>query len=355
MSCSRRCGLAVLVVICSTASGDVRAQNVPAAAPAPLPFQLRDGVVIDPRSKAAYFMSPDHGIRAVDLSGFKTLWTTKAGAKPLTLANGTLFAQMEKQHDAEHANVLDVVALDAYRNAKVMRQWQTLLPRGVHVGIDKSLRGAFEAHGFRIASDSTAVVTWRQTISLPTGMPPDPTEAPPAAPPAEGGGGGFGGGGAGRDRVLRGQLLITKSGDLLSPSLDRPGALAAAVATDTLAFVPVIPRLRVTKTDHGREFTSADGRHVIITELVADERVWEKYLWTVLDRATREKVGEMRSHFSVAPFYVNESTLIYVTEPFGRDDKGREPLRLRAVDLKTGREAWYADLRDTEYRGPLPP
>jgi hypothetical protein len=106
------------------------------------------------------------------------------------------------------------------------------------------------------------------------------------------------------------------------------------------------------------QILSADGGHVLASERVADDSVWEKYLWTIYDRSTGEPIGEFRTFRSLAPFFVSDSMVIYETPPAARQVQGNlieEPLKIRAVDLSTGREVWSREVRDTAYRGPFPP
>jgi hypothetical protein len=61
---------------------------------------------------------------------------------------------------------------------------------------------------------------------------------------------------------------------------------------------------------------------------------------------------------SAAPYFVWNSMLVYVSRPYGRRIDGKwiqEPLEIRAVDLRTGREAWKTPIRDTAYHGLFPP
>jgi hypothetical protein len=127
------------------------------------------------------------------------------------------------------------------------------------------------------------------------------------------------------------------------------GVAAAATQTWTIpaseiALVPELPH-----------YESADGRHVLVSERVGDDRVWEKYHWTVFDRATRRQVGEARVHVSFQPFVVRDSVLVYETTPFTRAGANEEPAKLRGLSLETGEELWSVPVRETVWRGPLPP
>jgi hypothetical protein len=61
---------------------------------------------------------------------------------------------------------------------------------------------------------------------------------------------------------------------------------------------------------------------------------------------------------SMAPFVVVGSRLLYVAQPSARrsgEATVSEPLRLRALDVRSGAELWVLPIVDTAYRGPMPP
>jgi hypothetical protein len=102
------------------------------------------------------------------------------------------------------------------------------------------------------------------------------------------------------------------------------------------------------------QFASPDGAYVLASQRVADDRVWDKYLWTIYQR-NGTRVGEHHTHAAFAPFAVQGSVLLYVTEPFQLRGEEAQPMKLRAVDLKTGREIWARQVGDPKFRGPFPP
>ena len=82
-----------------------------------------------------------------------------------------------------------------------------------------------------------------------------------------------------------------------------------------------------------------DGRHVLASQRVADDRVWEKYLWTVYERSNGRRLGEFRAHNAFNLFVVRNSLVIFETTPFARLGSPEEPAKLRAISLGNGREA----------------
>jgi hypothetical protein len=106
------------------------------------------------------------------------------------------------------------------------------------------------------------------------------------------------------------------------------------------------------------QFLSADGRHVLSSQRVADDPEWDKYRWTIFERDSGRRLGELRMHLRYAPFFVDGTRVIYQTPPYARR-RGRgmveEPLQLRAADLDTGAPVWSQPVRDTVDRQPPPP
>jgi hypothetical protein len=105
------------------------------------------------------------------------------------------------------------------------------------------------------------------------------------------------------------------------------------------------------------QYLSADGRHVLVSERVGDARVFERYRLTIFDRATQQRIGAISSHLAQVAFVVNGSQMIYETGPYSRrvgNDVVSEPLKVRSVDLATGKEIWNRPVRDTVVRTPPP-
>jgi hypothetical protein len=102
------------------------------------------------------------------------------------------------------------------------------------------------------------------------------------------------------------------------------------------------------------QYESADKRHIMASERVADDKTWAKYRWIVFDRATNKRIGEFRTHLAFAPFVVRDSTLIYETTPYVNAGKS-EPAKLRGVNLANGQETWNVEVREVSFRGPYPP
>jgi hypothetical protein len=108
----------------------------------------------------------------------------------------------------------------------------------------------------------------------------------------------------------------------------------------------------------GRQFVSADGRHVLSIEPNPADPIWEKFVWTVYERNTGQRIGQLKAHASYAPFFVSDHRIVYVTGPHSRRTAAGmldEPHQIRAVDLQKGDKLWSQPVRDMEDpQGPPP-
>ena len=103
---------------------------------------------------------------------------------------------------------------------------------------------------------------------------------------------------------------------------------------------------------------SKDGRHLLTSKRIADDLEWNKYEWTIIDVASGETLGRIRSHVSHTDFVVADSRVMYVTDSYFRrigNEEVSQELSLTAIDIVSGREIWSHEIRDTRYSGPYPP
>ena len=292
----------------------------------PPEIALRPGLIFHPTQNIAYVMRPG-GIAAIDLSSGGTQWTSNAAAKPLALAGNLLVAQVEPRL----ANRLELAVLDVQQRGTPTVRSTFDLPTDVKVSIGESIDGKFLVHAQ--PSGSEAVVTWafepkqRRDIEQES------------------------------DRVqLRARTPYPRRGGF---RMDLATGRQTTTPDAAAVQLPPSPRWILAATQKIRDaaptqYESADGRHILASELVADDRVFEKYRWSVFERASGQRVGEFRTHVSFTPFVVRGDSLFYETTPYIRAGKS-EPAKLRGVNLRTGREAWGVEVRENVYRGPLPP
>jgi hypothetical protein len=324
-------------------------------------FQLNPGVVVDPDRQEAYVMSPEGGIVAVDLADGAPIWHTSNADKPLTVSGELLIGQAETPGPA---NELRIVTLDTRRAGQQVSEALIDLPPGVQPMIAASLNRSFTAEAE--PEPETADVSWEFTERPLRGMPPGPVEVLPGEiPPATGRaktapsptGVAEPDGEAvivrGRTRVDLASGTVTGTEAARGPAAAGPpvpaGDSAGASDLEPDATLPGVAL---------PQFLSADGHHVLSSQRVASDPEWDKYLWTVFERDSGRRVGELRMHVRYVPFFVAGTRMIYETPIFAWR-KGiqmvHEPLQLRAADLRTGARLWSQPVRDTVDRDPPPP
>lgn len=295
---------------------------------------LRPGIIFDPAANVAYVMTPD-GIAAIDLVTGAKQWTSSEAAKPLALAGHLLVSQVAPRSATSR---LELVVLDTQERGAARVRSVAELPSAVRVSISQTLEGKFSAEARPVGNN--AIVTWTFE-RLPM-----------------------------RGLVEESEVNENKLNNLTGPGrrtqAQTEGAVEMNLSTGALSPVSTTVstlsetrRWLVTANEKISgaapvQYESADGRHIMASERVADDRVWDKYRWTIFERATNTRVGEFRTHLSFAPFVVRNSTLIYETTPYIRAGR-EEPAKLRGVNLTSGQEIWGVEVRELVFRGPFPP
>lgn len=332
-------------------------------------FQLSPGVLIDPDRLEAYVMSPQGGIVAVDLAEGTPVWHSSDADKPLTVAGTLLIGQAEAPGPGD---ALRIVTLDTSRRGEQVSEAVVGLPPGVQPMIAPSLNRSFAASAR--AEPEGAVVSWEFVERPARGVADGPMEvlpgeAPPAAtaatPPVTGpgairaeaidapepGGAATVVRGAARVDPLSGTVTATEEPVMPAPGPPPVSAGDSAPASDLEpgAALPGVSQ---------PQFLSADGRHVLSSIRVANDPDWDKYLWTIFERDSGRRAGELRMHLRYVPFLVAGMRVIFQTPPYARrqgEEIFQEPLLLRAADLDTGTPVWSQPVRDTVDREPPPP
>jgi outer membrane protein assembly factor BamB len=294
---------------------------------------LRPGIVVDVKNKLIYAMTPE-GISAIDLTSGTSRWKTTAAAKPLAVTNDLLISQIEPK---TRTNRLELVTLDT-KNSSVTMRSVAELPTSVKVGIGQTLEGKFDAEAQMLADGP--LVTWKferrplrgrleESSAKAVVVPPPQIEASSLQAAAEG---------ALRLNLTTGAVSNVDV-SLLGSTFNREWTLNA---NEKVSGAPPT------------QYQSADKRHIMASERVADEKTWAKYRWTIFDRTTNKRIGEFRTHLAFAPFLISNSTLIYETTPYINAGK-QEPAKVRGVNLATGQEIWNVEVREVTFRGPFPP
>ncbi len=289
---------------------------------------LHEGVVIDSAAGTAYVMSPQGGIDALELATGNVMWKSRDAAKPLLLKDGKLLAQARPGKDGQ----LVVVALDA-KGGKTQGRVDIEIPSFIRANVLDGPSRKFRTQAFESA-DGAVVVTWT----------------------------------AEEGRALQGLVEPENEGAPVqnAAATAKVPSLSGAVKVDVAAgrAVPVSdaePRSltvgNVGNAADSRQMASIDGRHILRSERNVEGGLWNRYRWTITN-AAGVKLGSVEAPVSMAPFVVSGNQLFYVAQPSVRKEENKlieQPLRLRALDLRTGNELWASAVVDSTFRGPFPP
>jgi hypothetical protein len=309
--------------------------------------KLRDGVIVDPNAKRVYLMRPEGGIEAVQLESGETDWTSKEADKPLDVVADVLISQSAAP---EVESVVKIVGLNPETGKSTVQAEQSL-PAGVEPSIDETLEGAFSAAA--TSSGETAFVTWQFRERSASPLPPGLEQG--AAPAAVNDGELAPSSLSAPDRVgVRSGViqLNLATGETASLNVEAPLAEFATAELAESAEDEQLPNIE------GDQFRSVDDRHIVGSVRAKDSREWNRYTLAIYDRATGERVGQLKSHLAIVPLMVVGDRIVYEDSPYTRrkDDKlVDEPLKLRVARLETGEELWSRPIRDTSYKGPMPP
>jgi hypothetical protein len=327
MSTSR---IALLTLFLCTFALAAQAAGKPQAAS--LRANLRDAVVVDSARGIAYVTHPQGGVQAVDLARGTSLWRSTQGERPLSLVDNLLIAQAQPGEGGE----LRVVALDVRKRGALSAEADLAMPESVRAEVHDTLRQAFRV--VAAPSPEGIVVSWEAEVypSLPGRGEREVEESERAEEKSA----------RVREQVLEGTALFNPSaGHLLSTK-------AAG-----RSMQPVFASSLSAPGSREARFSSADGRHVLASVRTGNDTSAAPYRWTVSDRGTGAVLGSFPAEVSMSPFVVVGKRLIHVVQPGLRAEGGKlieQPLRLRAVDLTTGRELWTREILDTEFRGAIP-
>ncbi|HWW85504.1 MAG TPA: hypothetical protein VNZ26_18035, partial [Vicinamibacterales bacterium] len=303
------------------------------------PVHLAPGVVVQPAEGRVYLATPRGEIEAVQLSDGKRLWSSSAAAWPVGVVNQRLVSQTEP---SPGDTSFQLSLLDERTGQEKGRPPVVALPPGIRPLIGETAQGRFALTLEHAGAD--ALVSWQFEPRPPSGVRPgtgdalsDPVVAPPPPPPAQ--------------RTPRSGTIRINTQTAAIQSIDVPESVPPR-AGGIVSGTGLPPNLTMT------QISSGDGRYVLESERVGDDSVWEKYQWTITDRQTGQQVGRIRAHSAMSPFAVSGNMLVYESFPSTRQTPNgiiREPLKIHAINLSSGTEAWNREIRDTAMRGPFPP
>lgn len=300
---------------------------------------LHDGVVISPKQGIAYVMRSG-GIDAVNLASGKVRWRSDKAAKPLALVGDRLIAQADGGRKGGKA--LDLVVLDA-RSGAARDSVRIPLPDGVVATVVDTPAGSFRVRAESAASD--LVVRWEATGVGAAAQGYHPAVEEGQAPDS------------GVQSVMAGEAVL----DMASQSVTIKAEPSVRLAHSAVLVRSALEELSAPAVAGapGRQMLSADGRHVLVTEPVGStDFTLYRHRWTMYDRASGARLGSVPALVSATPFVVIGTTLYHTMPAHAVRQDGKfvdNPTSLRAVNLKTGVEAWKMAVRETSFRGPFPP
>lgn len=326
---------------------------------------LVPGIIAD--DDALFMMNDRGGIDALSAATGNILWSSNAAAKPLAIQNNLLVCQK----NATKAGVLEVVLLQK-SSGQEQSQLSISIPSQVWAVVDDQLGRTFVARGGQ--REGQVFLAWNHRFQKIGGMaraegPPPPqitnaahrlnlsTNAYEAAEPS----------------VLDVSLpalpatmqQMFNQGQLVDPYFTGTtfAALASSRPNGQLILLrwnaengQRLPNVILTSTPTILHLPSVDQKHLLVTQRTAPG-TWNEYTWRIYSLDSGEWLGNVQHHVSNSKFIIRGTLLLHDVNAYGRrqDNQWVEtPRHIRAV-LLNGNEVWSRPIRDTTYRGQVPP
>ena len=284
-------------------------------------FELRDGVLVDPTAAAVYAMSPGGGLDAVSLDQGLVQWHTDEAELPLAASAAGILAMAEIPTPGS----LELVLLDAA--GRSISTTSVALPSQVRATVSRGLSTRFEIQASPVGAQ-TFQVDWQWSFTAVRGA--VILDQPVAT------------------QTLAGSVMVNPTSGSVQPGAPAPGP-----SSPPTIEVPAGERLQLVG---GTQYRSVDGGHVLGVAPGVGQAA-DTYEWTIYTPGGTP-LGNLTNRAEYVPFYANGALVLFESRPASFLQAGRmvdEPLMLRAVSISNGAEQWRVALRDTEYRGPLPP
>ncbi|WP_160112271.1 hypothetical protein [Aquimarina sp. AU58] len=292
-----------------------------------VPFVMRDGAVVDPIRGQIFITNPERKPQAISITTGETLWSSQVEAKALAIINNKLVCQSKSTISPES---VIITQLDLGRSGVNISIDSIALPQQVNAGFVQSANNSFDLRAKVVGNQTFFSWDFQQ-------------------------------------RNFKG--LIEKDSLPLNDLLSSSGALRlntqGKISTIRQNQLPSNMAQSIIPTStqqiqgiEGQQFISKDQKNILLSKKIASDDAFNKYSWEIYDTRTRQKLGEIQSHKSYAPFFVKNDILIYETGLYSRNINNRittVPLQLKAINLKTGEVLWTIEILDTIYRGPTPP
>lgn len=290
--------------------------------------RLVDGVVLHTDNQALFAFTPDKSVIKIDLNTGAIIWQNKSVDQPLGLVEGSLVTLVD---GARNAGQMQLVFVNPDTGQALQRAVVGLpLNEAVHRNIDNSVDSAFS---MQMEMVDTGLQLWwqssKQNIS-PVLMSGNQSRTPQIRS-------------CSFTYNLSTQALTATNQASPAPTPTAPTLIAKPAQ---LANV------------EGRVFASNDGQHWLVPKRVGDSADRYPYEWQIFQASDGQYLGQIANETTLLPFVVRGDLVIFVAQPFlffNGQSYDEYAMRLRAVNLKTQAEVWTRDIRDTKYRGVLPP
>jgi len=337
-------------------------------------FEFRSGVLVDSDAATCYLMNTTGGIDALDLRSGEVLWTTTIAQRPLLLLGDALVAQAEPE---ERGNVFRLVLLDTENLGAQTAQVDIDLPDAVEATIDDGAGRIFRVEAWAVPGgcavawdyvkvpvrgaddgspvapqvrriEGAAVLDFETGTVYPIAQDERPEEPPLPAELAR------------LEEAGRLPRPLWRSGEVYAAALrvHGDGTERTVLRRWQAATGDSLPDVKLFIENHTIRYPSADNTHLLVSSRARATRTPSSYDWQIFLLTTGERVGELRLGLPAAWFFVTGSLLVHEVQSQAQLTSGawtEEPRKLRSVDLDTGAEQWTWPLRDTAYRGSLPP
>lgn len=314
---------------------------------------LPAGVVVEADQPERVFLMEPEGLTSRNLANGELLWRNPDAARPLGLAGDQLIALGEI---VEMISEIPLLMLDP-ATGQVRRSMTIELPPDVLFLIDMAANRRFETWLNEIEA-VTALEWWSEhrdlrgapAISGATRQAKMPRTALVAAEKNQ------------EEKAPMGEILRRHATGrvFLDASFER--FEADPEVNPDVAAPQMIPDLRPSEQRaemEGVQFRDAGDTVIMASQRLADARTWNRFQWTVFDRASERKLGSFRHYAAYAPFFVADNRLALIAQPYFRvNEEGyfeERPLRLEVWNLDEQSISWTVTLRDTAYRDTMPP
>ena len=289
--------------------------------------QLRTGVILDKTTQSLVAMLPAGGVAAIDLATGNTKWASAQADKPLAIKDGRILSQQ-----AVNQKGLLTLVYQNIANGEVQKALDLNLPRDVMAHVINGTGQNFQIANKDNQSDQ---LQWSFRGSKIRGAAPDSDSV------------------LTRGTTNRQPEPRLKSG-LINVNFSNLSATASDLAAQTTSIKKAIEK-RVLPQIQGRQFLSQDGKHVLVSQRIADNKAI-KYQWQIHTLAG-ESLGSLQTKESYAPFVVEGNLLLFIAPETGRFESNKltnnSPL-LIAHNLQTQSTVWQQAVRSTRYFGQRP-